>query len=148
MIGDKTLNFSFSGLKTAVMREWKKYQEKLGSDLTGTKGLTLINTFAFEIQEAITDVLVTKTLRAVREYNASSIIVSGGVAANQRLTQKFTSQIKNLQPTTHNPQLSLHIPPPYLCVDSATYIAAYGFYHNNPIDWKQIVACPNLAVEI
>ncbi|MBI4058269.1 tRNA (adenosine(37)-N6)-threonylcarbamoyltransferase complex transferase subunit TsaD [Candidatus Gottesmanbacteria bacterium] len=137
MFSGETLNFSFSGLKTAVLREWKK----LTNSQPTTHNLQLISAFAHEIQEAITDVLVSKTLSAAHIYQAKSIIVSGGVAANQRLKDKF-----NLQLTTYN--LQLLVPPPKLCVDSATYIAAYAFYHHHPVTRQSIDAIPNLSVEI
>lgn len=128
---DESLNFSFSGLKTAVLREWKNSQPQT-EEITGA--------FAHEIQEAITDVLVTKTLKAAKQHNTKSIIVSGGVAANKRLKEKFTAKLEG--------KISLHIPSPKLCVDSATYIAAYAFYHNKPKSWKEVTAVPNLSVEV
>ena len=151
MMNDSTLNFSFSGLKTAVLREWRKFSSQLTTHLprrqAGNSQLTTY--FAYEIQEAITDVLVAKTIAATREYKARSIIVTGGVAANQRLSQKFYSQL-----TTHpstalgTGNLQIFIPPPHLCVDSAAYIAAYAYYHKVPVDWRKIKARPDLEVEI
>ncbi len=148
MINDKSLNFSFSGLKTAVIREWKKYSQQLTTHpplrRTGNSQLTTI--FAYEIQEAITDVLVTKTLHAASEYNACSIIVTGGVAANQRLSHKFSSTGRSA--IGGNLKYSCHIPEPKLCVDSATYIAGCAFYQKNIVPWKEIAARPDLSVEI
>lgn len=118
MMHDDSLNFSFSGLKTAVMREWKKYQDQAG--------------FAYEIQEAITDVLVKKTLRAAEQYSAKSILLSGGVAANTRLRQKLPQAI---------------VPPVSLCTDNAVSIAACAFFCGKPTDWHKITAIPDLTVE-
>lgn len=118
MIHDDSLNFSFSGLKTAVMREWKKNQDPAG--------------FAYEIQEAITDVLVKKTLLAAQKYNAKSILLSGGVAANTRLREKLPQAI---------------VPPVELCTDNAVSIAAYAFFCGKPTDWHDITAVPDLTVE-
>lgn len=118
MIHDDSLNFSFSGLKTAVMREWKKEQDPAG--------------FAYEIQEAITDVLVVKTKRAAQKYNAKSILLSGGVAANTRLREKLPDAI---------------VPPPQLCTDNAVYIASYAYLRGTPTDWHKISAQPDLSVE-
>lgn len=159
MIDDDSLNFSFSGLKTAVLREWKKHQElknrhsgeepKATTPESAKNGSwtsqddSLVSTFAFEIQEAITDVLIAKTFRVATEHKVKSIIVTGGVAANKRLSQKFSSQF-----AVRSSQLSLYVPPPKFCVDSASYIAAYAHYHNKPVDWRSIEAKPDLSVEI
>ncbi len=129
LLHDKTLNFSFSGLKTAVLREWKKQE---------THDEASINAFAHEVQEAITDVLVVKTLRAAKQYNAKSMLISGGVAANLKLREKLESQTHDFQ---------LYIPPISLCTDNAVYIASYAFFKGKPIDWHDITALPDLSVE-
>lgn len=134
MIDDESLNFSFSGLKTAVLREFNKLSDDQKHDSL------IIAQFSHEIQESITDVLVAKTLKATTEHNVNSIIISGGVAANKRLSHKLSRSLPS--------GVSLRIPPPLLCVDSASYIAAYAFYHQKPIDWKQITATPHLSVEV
>ena len=140
MINDNSLNFSFSGLKTAVLREWQKFTATLQPT---TNNQQLISAFAHEIQEAITDVLVTKTLKAASEYKVNSIIVTGGVAANQRLSQKFKLEIGNWKL-----EISLCFPSPKLCVDSAAYIAAYAHYQGKPVSWETINAKPDLSVEL
>jgi N6-L-threonylcarbamoyladenine synthase len=125
MMHDESLNFSFSGLKTAVMREWKK--EKNPNPAA----------FAYEIQEAVTDVLMEKTLRAARQYKAKSVLLSGGVAANLRLRKKFrASGIRH------------HVPPISLCTDNAVYIASYAFFRGKQENWKTITATPDLSVEV
>ena len=120
---DYSFNFSFSGLKTAVMREWKKRNDP-----------TLASAFAYEIQEAITDVLVEKTIRAAKRFSAKSILLSGGVAANQRLREKFP--------------LPIHAPLPALCTDNAVFIASYAYFRGKQIRWSRIEAVPNLSVEM
>jgi N6-L-threonylcarbamoyladenine synthase len=129
---DKTLNFSFSGLKTAILREVNTLKEK--NQLTEL----VIQQFAYEVQEAITDVLVSKTLHAVETYNAKSILISGGVASNVCLREKFTK---------YNSQYNIYIPPIQLCTDNAAYIAAYAFFKGVPVDWHTITAVPDLSVE-
>ncbi len=150
MIHDDSLNFSFSGLKTAVLREVKKIAEchsresgNLIDPRVKPEDDILINSLAHEVQESITDVLVKKTLQAAEKYSVKSIIVSGGVAANQRLKQKINSELLIL-----NSKLSVHVPPPHLCVDTAAYIASYAYFHNNPVDWRKIEAQPDLDVEV
>ncbi len=122
LIYDKSLNFSFSGLKTAIMREWNKRKDP-----------SLVGAFAYEVQEAITDVLVAKTKTAALQYNAKSILLSGGVAANLRLREKLSDAIA---------------PPIALCTDNAVYIASYAYYRGKPVDWHKLTAVPDLPVEI
>lgn len=105
-----TLDFSFSGLKTAVLREVKK-QEELG-------GYLPIADLAASFQAAVVDVLVSKTVRAAKQHQAASILVAGGVSANQALRQSF--QIRT--------PLPVHIPPVWLCTDNAAMVAAVGYY--------------------
>ncbi len=144
MIQDEGLNFSFSGLKTAVMREWKKHEFHkatpcgVGFARGGFDKTELTNAFAFEIQEAITDVLVKKTIRAARKYQAKSILLSGGVSSNLRLREKFS--------ILHSP-FSIHVPPAQLCTDNAVMIGSCAFFRGKPEDWHSITALPDLSVE-
>jgi N6-L-threonylcarbamoyladenine synthase len=138
MLKDDSLNFSFSGLKTAVLREYNKMKSSQQFN-----NLTM-QQFSFEIQESITDVLVAKTLKAAEIYHAKSIIVTGGVAANKRLSEKFFLAIKQF----NNRTIGLFIPPPHLCVDSASYIAAAAYFRGHPQPWQTIEARPDLPLEI
>ncbi|OGG03604.1 tRNA (adenosine(37)-N6)-threonylcarbamoyltransferase complex transferase subunit TsaD [Candidatus Gottesmanbacteria bacterium RBG_16_37_8] len=130
IIGDDSFNFSFSGLKTAVLREVNKLKE------TEQFNQITIVQLAYELQEAITDCLVAKTVRAAEKYKVKSILLGGGVAANKRLTEKFKSEFR------------IHVPPPSLCTDNATYIAAFAYYNYHPVDWKKVSAQPSLEVEV
>lgn len=132
MIHDHSLNFSFSGLKTAILREWNK-----------RKNTVPVSAFAYEVQEAITDVLVTKTMHAAEKYNAKGILISGGVAANLRLREKFQSTINDLQST-----ISFYVPPIHLCTDNAVYIASYAYFRGEPTDWHTVTAIPDMSVEV
>lgn len=125
-------NFSFSGLKSAIVRLVTTLKETT-EDNTLTAGT--IAHLAYETQEAITDVLVKKTRMAAEKYNAKSILLSGGVAANTKLREKFVS-------------LSFHVPPIELCTDNAVYIASCAFFLGNPVPWKEVIAVPNLSVEV
>jgi N6-L-threonylcarbamoyladenine synthase len=137
MMHKDTLDFSFAGLKTAVLREVIKLknENQLNSEA--------IEQLSFELQESITDVLVHKTMQAAQEHKVKSIVVGGGVAANKRLTEKFQIKIKNLKL-----KINLHIPPPNLCTDNAAYIASFAYFHNQPIPWQDIQARPDLTVEV
>ncbi len=105
-----TWNFSFSGLKTAVMREAKELQGK---------ARTLpVQEMAASFQGAVVDVLYRKTMEAARELGARAIVVAGGVSANRALRQRFENQ----------GEFRVHIPPLWLCTDNAAMIAAAGYY--------------------
>jgi N6-L-threonylcarbamoyladenine synthase len=106
-----TWNFSFSGLKTAVQREVRQL-EKSGRPLP-------VANLAASFQAAVVDVLFTKTMKAAREFGVKSILVAGGVSANQALREAFVGQ----------GEFPVHIPPLSLCTDNAAMIASAGYYH-------------------
>ena len=138
MLGkDQIYQFSFSGLKTAILREVTKLKNENGFTKQSIAAL------AYEVQETITDVLVKKTLRAAEEFGAQSILLSGGVSANMRLREKIKSRLKALD---HPP--SLHVPPVELCTDNAVYIGAYAYFRGVPQNWQTINAFPDLSVEV
>ena len=105
-----TWNFSFSGLKTAVMREVKDQQ--------GRARTLPVQDMAASFQAAVVDVLFRKTMDAARELGAQAIVVAGGVSANRSLRQRFQNQS----------EFRVHIPPLWLCTDNAAMIAAAGYY--------------------
>jgi N6-L-threonylcarbamoyladenine synthase len=105
-----TWNFSFSGLKTAVLREVQK--------LEGKQASLPVSDLAASFQAAVVDVLVSKTMQAAREFNAAEILVAGGVSANRALRDSF--QMRASCP--------VHIPPISLCTDNAAMIAGVGYY--------------------
>ncbi len=131
LINEDNFDFSFSGLKTQVAREVAKY-----NDLKEFQ-----NAFAHEVQEAITDVLVIKTLKAVEKYGVSTILLAGGVAANTRLREKFEFQISNLKF-----KIDFRVSPPWLCTDNASYIAACAEYNYRPRPFNEIEADPSLTI--
>jgi len=105
----RTLDLSFSGLKTAVINTFK------GKD----SGTLPIPDIAASFQEAVVDVLVSKTIQAARQKGVSTISVTGGVATNRRLRGAF-SQICRQE------GLKVFFPRPELCTDNAAMIAAAG----------------------
>lgn len=135
LLNDKGFDFSFSGLKTAVLREVTKRKE------LNEWNTPSINQLAYEVQEAITDVLIQKTLRAVKETEINTLLVSGGVAANSRLREKFLEQIEKTKM-----DVQLHIPPPIFCTDNAAMIATAATYIYKPTTWEQITTDPNLTI--
>jgi N6-L-threonylcarbamoyladenine synthase len=105
-----TWNFSFSGLKTAVLREVRKLEES-GEEIP-------VEDFAACFQEAVVDVLVMKTLAAAEEFKAKEILVAGGVSANKVLRETMVRKSP----------LPVHIPHIDLCTDNAAMIAGVGCY--------------------
>jgi N6-L-threonylcarbamoyladenine synthase len=101
-------NFSFSGLKTAVLKMVKELNI-----------LPLpVADLAASFQAAVVDVLFQKTIQAAREYGVKEIIVGGGVSANKALREAFMEQ----------KEFPVKIPPLSLCTDNAAMIAAAGYY--------------------
>lgn len=133
MINDKNFEWSFSGLKTAVLKRIKTQE--------GT-GVKEIEWLAAEVQEAIVAVLVKKSVRAIERYQPKSFLLSGGVAANKRLRDSFEA-VFHAQP--HYPPL--HVPEQLFCTDNAVMVGAAAFFINNPKRWDKITAVPQLAIE-
>lgn len=101
-------NFSFSGLKTAVLREVRHLQE------SGT--VIPVEDMAASFQAAVVEVLSEKTFQAAERHGAQHIIIAGGVSANRALRKAFTEQTR----------FQMHIPPLKFCTDNAAMIAAAG----------------------
>jgi N6-L-threonylcarbamoyladenine synthase len=112
MLRSNSYDFSFSGLKTAVIN---KYKDKVAKNAK----LPLAD-IAASFQEAIVEVLVTKTVRAALEYGVSAVSVTGGVSANSRLREAFTEACEK-------EGLNVYFPPLSLCTDNAAMIAAAGY---------------------
>lgn len=103
-------DFSFSGLKTAVLRQVRALEGHVAQLPTAD--------LAASFQAAVVEVLVEKTLEAAREFQAAELLVAGGVSANHALRNAFLNKA----------QLTVHIPPISLCTDNAAMIAAAGYY--------------------
>jgi len=113
MIHDDTLDFSFAGLKTAVLRI-----VEANSPLTEEVRLTI----AREFEEAVTDVLVGKTMKAVDEYAVQTVVVGGGVSANTHIRLCLS---KTLEEAGLPPPL---VSPPEFATDNALMIALAGYF--------------------
>jgi N6-L-threonylcarbamoyladenine synthase len=127
---DDTWDFSFSGLKTAVLREVRSLQEQ-------GRILPIAN-LAASFQDAVVDVLVGKTVRAAEEYEVEEILIAGGVSANQALRSAFEQKA----------HCSLNIPPISLCTDNAAMVAGIGYYRfaSGQRDSNDIDVLPNWPI--
>ena len=108
---DGTLDFSFSGLKTAVAR-WVEARERAGEPVP-------VADVAAAFQEAVVDVLTAKALTACREQGVGHLLIGGGVAANSRLRALA-------QERCDAAGVQLRVPRPGLCTDNGAMVAALG----------------------
>jgi N6-L-threonylcarbamoyladenine synthase len=107
---DNPYDFSFSGLKTAVLYEVNALKKK--------QMALPVEDLAASFQAAVVEVLFNKTIQAARDHRAKEILVAGGVSANRALRGAFQSQ----------DEFKVHIPAFSLCTDNAAMIAAAGYY--------------------
>lgn len=122
MLNSKDFNFSFSGLKTAVLYATKDYKEKK------SLSSSFISEMAHEFQEAAVEVLVKKTMKAAEKYNPKTIMLAGGVSANKELNKQMKESIKN-----NFPNIIFLTPKSQLSLDNAAMIATAGYYR-----WKNM----------
>ncbi len=111
-----SLDFSFSGLKTAVLYHYKGLQKR-GDKIDRPE----IADIAASFQEAVVDVLVNKTLIALKRHNLNRVILGGGVSCNSRLRKRFSQALADAN-------VKLYCPPPLLCTDNAAMVACLGYY--------------------
>jgi N6-L-threonylcarbamoyladenine synthase len=125
-----SLDFSFSGIKTAVVNFVRKFANHTQVAKQGTAEVNTallrqlpvdVADIAASFQEAVVDVLVAKTCTAARRFGVSHVVVAGGVAANSRLRQRLQEEVAGSA-------LRLHLPRQELCTDNAAMIAAAGYY--------------------
>ncbi|MCR4279031.1 MAG: tRNA (adenosine(37)-N6)-threonylcarbamoyltransferase complex transferase subunit TsaD [bacterium] len=134
MMHDRSFDFSFSGLKTAVRREW----ESMSS--AKQKKKKTVDDFSASVQQAIIDVLVHKTIRAIQEYQPKAVTIVGGVSANSELYAQMKQAIGN-----ENGRTFLMAPARGLHTDNAAMIAAAGAWRlqkGERHDWRKIDAKP------
>ena len=129
-------NFSFSGLKTAVKytidKMTKKELEKQKANL------------AASFQQTATDVLTNKTLKAAKEYNANTVMLAGGVAANQYLKNTLKVEIEKQLPS-----VQYLVPEIKLATDNGVMIAIAGYLryiNGEKSDWKTLEADSNRLI--
>src|SRR5512139_2744889 len=115
VLSKKSFDFSFSGLKTAVVNYVKAYPPP-------PRGYPedLIRDIVSSFQEAVVEVLVKKTLQAAQDQKLKRIVLSGGVAANQRLRQKIKEE-------SFGWKLNVYLPSPSFCTDNAAMVGVVGY---------------------
>jgi N6-L-threonylcarbamoyladenine synthase len=112
-LGEESLDFSFSGLKTSVATYVASQRRNLQTPAVGD--------ICASFQEAVVDVLVDKTLTAARQTGHRRVVIGGGVAANPRLRDVLTERCAAQG-------LELFMPSPVFCTDNAAMIGLAGYY--------------------
>lgn len=133
VIDDDTLDFSFSGLKSAVLNYIHNSRQKNEEIVT--------EDVAASFQEAVVEVLVMKTIKAARRKNCRTITLAGGVASNSSLREMLQAEcLKNNYKFTK--------PSPVLCTDNAAMIGCAGYYKylNKQFADSTLNAMPNLEL--
>jgi N6-L-threonylcarbamoyladenine synthase len=120
---DEGFDFSFSGIKTAVLYHSHGQNASLGG-ISGSAALgeRELADVAASFQEAVVDVLVAKAVRAAKHAGVRRIVVGGGVAANKRLRARLTESAKSAG-------LDAFFPPLTFCTDNAVMVAGLGYHH-------------------
>jgi N6-L-threonylcarbamoyladenine synthase len=136
-------DFSFSGLKTAVLRA---VQREVGVDFTFPSGglserLTGSQQvdFAASFQRVAVETLVDAAERAFEEYQPKSVVIAGGVAANSELRRQLSERLP----------INIDYAPTWLCTDNGAMIATLGYYFaqkNDPTDPYDIEVMPSLSM--
>lgn len=114
-LGKDSYDFSFSGLKSAVINLHNKYKSR-GEKLN-------YNDLAYSFQDAVVDVLVSKTARAAKEYEAKQVLIAGGVAANSGLRMKMQEAMDKIG-------VKLTVPSIKNCTDNAAMIGVAGYFQD------------------
>jgi N6-L-threonylcarbamoyladenine synthase len=144
MINSKNLDFSFSGLKTAVLYTVKKHSDIL-------KNVRMSSQLCAEFQQAVIDVLVAKTLKAATIYKPKTIMLAGGVSANRELRLQLEKAIAKTFPDT-----KCQMPDAKYSIDNAAMIAVAGHYRFQNMsefqrrktltNWKELKTDANLKL--
>lgn len=151
MLHSGDYNFSFSGIKTAVLYAVRAYQKDHSLTKDDTLPQEFVDEISFAFQQAVVDVLVAKTLTAAREHNVRSVILAGGVSANTQLREILGTTLREALP-----DVSYHIPDMDYCLDNAAMIAAAAAFRWHTMSdaqkidtrdgWKNVVANPNMKM--
>lgn len=140
MLHTKDFDFSFSGLKTAVLYDHRARKKSV------RESKAYVRAMAKEIQQAVIDVLVAKTLKAAALFQAKTIVLGGGVSSNEELRRQLKERLGK-----ERPQTKLFLPPKGLATDNGVMPSLAGYflaqkkaYVKNP---DSIAADPNLRLQ-
>ena len=122
MLGRDSLDFSFSGIKTAVLYHCRG-QDMKGTNRVDSMSQQEIADIAASFQYSVVDVLVKKTKRAVERIGARTVLLGGGVAANTALRQSLADMCELAKP-----QLKLLVAPKQYCTDNAVMVASLAYH--------------------
>lgn len=136
MIDEGNFDFSFAGLKTAVVNLVTRDPLRRRSEASQLPE-TRYSEIAYEFQNAVVDVLVTKTIKAAKKFGVKSIVIGGGVAANAVLRSRLFGAGKKFEVTVLFPEKSLSI-------DNGVMIAAAAFFEKNIVDPLKLQSNPSL----
>ncbi|MFA6421826.1 MAG: tRNA (adenosine(37)-N6)-threonylcarbamoyltransferase complex transferase subunit TsaD [Candidatus Buchananbacteria bacterium] len=133
MIDSDNFNFSFSGLKTSVLYATQK--------MTAEEKKKKIPEICFGFQQAVIDVLVSKTIKASKQFKVKTVLMAGGVAANKSLRE-------SLKNASENNGYEFFVPEFKLCTDNAAMVALAAYYlsqNKKPKldNWKKVKVDPN-----
>ena len=112
-LNDDSYNFSFSGLKSAVINLYHNY-EQAGKTIDK-------NCLASSFQDVVISSLTTKTMRALKEYNVNNLVLAGGVSANKGIREKFEQLCKEKNIDFSFPRIEY-------CTDNAAMVGAAGYF--------------------
>jgi N6-L-threonylcarbamoyladenine synthase len=133
MLNDKNFDFSFSGLKTALLYKIQK----------DDNWKNRIPEYCYEFERAVVETLVGKTVKAANKYGVKTMMLAGGVSANLALREEFQNAAAKLG-------LACKIPPQEYTTDNAAMIAAAGYFHAKKKDftpWQKLKADSNLELK-
>ncbi|MBU1132181.1 tRNA (adenosine(37)-N6)-threonylcarbamoyltransferase complex transferase subunit TsaD [Patescibacteria group bacterium] len=137
MLNSDNFNFSFSGLKTAVLYKWRDLKLSLNKKQLERARREL----AVEFQNAVVECLVSKTMRAAQANKAKTIVLGGGVSANKALRESLESAVAE-----ELPRAKLLTPLMEMTGDNAAMIAIAGYFHAKGKDFivpEELTADPN-----
>lgn len=136
MLKSNDYDFSFSGLKTAVLNQLKTLDKKSPG---------YIADIAASFQRAVIDVLVSKTVRAAKEYKTKTVIIGGGVAANETLCNQLRKELKK-----NLPEAKFLVPKKEYTGDNAAMMALAGYFRRKAGaagEWEKVQADANMELK-
>ncbi|MBS3051966.1 MAG: tRNA (adenosine(37)-N6)-threonylcarbamoyltransferase complex transferase subunit TsaD [Candidatus Aenigmarchaeota archaeon] len=138
MIHSKDYNFSFSGLKTASVLLIEKLKQKYKKDFS-----KVVPDFCSSFQQSITDVLLAKTVKAVKEYKVKQLFMGGGVISNNQIRKSFRKEMRRLS-------VNVFISDKKFCTDNAAMIGICAYYKSKRNEYvkniKNVDRMPNLKI--